>query len=156
MHQNTKLLHEFYLAFQEKNYQQMQSSYADEAVFKDPVFQNLNASQARKMWEMLITRGKDLQIVFSDIEADDQKGNARWVATYTFSQTGKKVVNDVHATFEFKNGKIVRHEDHFDLAKWCRQAFGIKGVLLGSTAFMQNKVKKGALTSLSSYMSKTN
>lgn len=155
MHPNTKLLHDFYLAFQDKNHSGMQACYAEDAHFSDPVFQNLNTLQVRKMWEMLVTRGKDLQIVFSDIEADDQKGKAHWVATYTFSQTGKKVVNDINATFEFENGRIKKHRDDFDFAHWCKQALGLKGKILGSTAFMQNQVKKGAMTSLDRYIEKT-
>ncbi|MDP4826837.1 MAG: nuclear transport factor 2 family protein, partial [Flavobacteriales bacterium] len=108
MHPNTKLLHDFYLAFQDKNHSGMQACYAEDAHFSDPVFQNLNTLQVRKMWEMLVTRGKDLQIVFSDIEADDQKGKAHWVATYTCSPTGTKGVNDINATFECVNGSLTQ------------------------------------------------
>ena len=40
------------------------------------------------------------------------------VATYTFSATGRTVVNRIRARFDFRDGKIVRHVDSFDLWRW--------------------------------------
>lgn len=130
----------------------MQQCYADDAVFSDPVFQQLNAAQVRKMWEMLIKRGSDLQLVFDGIEADDKRGRAHWVATYTFSTTGKKVVNDIHAEFEFENGKIKRHTDKFGFYRWARQAFGLPGRLFGWTEFLKASVRIRAMKNLTDYM----
>ena len=58
-------------------------------------------------------------------------GRAHWVATYTYSATGRPVENRIDATFEFRDGRIVRHRDRFDLYRWARQALGPKGLLLG-------------------------
>lgn len=151
MHPNTKVLHDFYLAFQSKNFKVMQSCYSEDAHFSDPVFQNLNAAQVRSMWEMLLTAGSDLQVVFNDVEANDTDGRAHWMATYTFTKTGRKVVNDVHSSFEFDNGKIVKQTDKFSLPRWSQQAFGLKGRLLGRTSFMQNQIRQGARASLEKF-----
>ena len=77
------------------------------------------------------------QQLLDSIEATDTAGKAHWVATYTFSGTGRKVVNDIQASFVFKVGKIVRHKDVFDLYLWARHALGLKGVLLGWTPLVQ-------------------
>lgn len=40
----------------------MKNCYAEKATFNDPVFQNLNATQVRAMWEMFCVKSKDLKI----------------------------------------------------------------------------------------------
>lgn len=154
MHLNQQLLTSFYDAFQRKDYATMQDCYADNAIFTDAVFQNLDAVHVRKMWEMLIKRGKDLELTFSNIETNNTTGSATWTATYTFSQTKRRVVNHVDARFTFENGKIIRHTDHFDFYIWSKQALGVPGLLLGWTSFMQKKVQQTALKSLTDYMKK--
>lgn len=131
----------------------MQRCYADNATFSDPVFQQLNAQQARKMWEMLLKRGKDLTLEFSNVQAGEREGSAEWQAFYTFSATGRKVKNVIHAKFVFENGKIVQHHDHFNLYKWMRQAFGFSGLLFGWTSFLQASVRMKAKKNLAHFMS---
>lgn len=152
MNDNEKLIEHFYNSFARKDYKAMQDCYADNATFSDAVFQNLNSAQVRAMWEMLITRGKDLELRFQNISADEKSGSCEWIANYTFSQTGKKVENHIKANFEFENGKIIKHLDTFDFYKWSSQALGITGTLLGWTSFLKNKVQQKAMKSLSEFM----
>jgi ketosteroid isomerase-like protein len=147
-------IQEFYTAFQHKDYATMQSFYHDKAVFNDPAFINLNSAEVKAMWEMLIKRGKDLSLSFSHIKDSDTTGSANWAATYTFSATGKKVTNNIHSEFVFENGRIIQQTDTFDFYKWSRQAFGIKGWLLGWTSFFRKKVQEGARKNLIAYMEK--
>jgi len=101
---------------------------------------------------MLLKNSKgDLKISFSDVSADEKSGAAKWVAAYTFSKTGRRVINKISATFEFKDGKINRHYDRFDLWKWSRQALGLPGYLLGWSAFMKNKINKQTKSLLAKY-----
>ncbi len=107
------------------------------------------------MWKMLLERSKgNLKIEFYDVVTNGKSGSARWIATYIFSQTNRKVVNIIDAKFEFKDGLIIKHTDHFDFFKWTKQALGLKGYLLGWTNFMQNKVQQNAKKSLQNYMQK--
>ncbi len=64
MNSNQELIAGFYQAFQNKDYKTMQDCYAEDATFNDEVFLNLTADEVRAMWEMLIKKGKDLQLVF--------------------------------------------------------------------------------------------
>lgn len=155
MNVNEQLIHNFYQAFQNKDYKTMQSCYADDAIFSDAVFQNLDAAQVRAMWEMLIKRGKDLQLEYHNVQADDTSGSAEWVATYTFSATGKKVINHIKANFIFENGKIIKHADQFDFYKWARQALGFTGLILGWTGFIKKKVRQTAMKNLDNFMNKS-
>lgn len=149
------IIHTFYTAFQQKDYKTMQQCYADHAVFNDEVFKNLNAAEVRAMWEMLITRGKDLALEFTSVKTEGNKGSAQWTATYTFSATRRKVVNRIQAEFVFENNKIVSHTDRFDFKKWARQALGFKGFLLGGTGFLRQKVQQNARKNLETFMKKS-
>ena len=105
MSTNEQVIHTFYRAFQQKDYVTMQQCYAENAIFNDEAFKNLNAAQVRAMWEMLLKRGKDLQLEYSNVQTDGDTGSAEWIATYTFSQTQRKVTNRIKANFAFENGK---------------------------------------------------
>ncbi len=83
------------------------------------------------MWRMLCLRATDLRLEFRDIRADAASGSAHWEAWYTYSGTGRPVHNIIEATFQFQDGLIASHVDRFSLARWARQALGLKGVLLG-------------------------
>jgi hypothetical protein len=74
------------------------------------------------------------------------------VATYTFSKTGKKVVNKIRANMKFADGKIIEHSDAFSLHRWAAQALGFSGWLLGWNKFFQNKIKNTAKKNLLKYM----
>lgn len=106
------------------------------------------------MWRMLTERASDLRIEASAIEADDTSGKAHWDAFYTFSQTGQKVHNRIDATFAFRNGKIARHTDRFDLRAWAAQALGLKGKLLGWLPPVQNAIRANADKGLRAYIAK--
>jgi hypothetical protein len=151
MNSNEKLIATFYTAFQNKDWQTMQSCYHNEVIFNDPVFTNLTGKEAKAMWHMLVSSGKDLTLLFTAVKADERVGSCSWEAFYTFSRTGRKVHNVIEAKFEFKDGKIIRHTDSFDLWKWSRMALGISGMLLGWSSVIRNKVRVTAKTSLDKF-----
>lgn len=150
---NRSLITEFYSAFASQDYKRMAACYHEEAEFTDPAFGTLSAEQTKAMWQMLIERTKgELKVVFSNVKADGEKCRAHWEAFYTFSKTGRPVHNKIDAHFEFKNGKIYRHHDDFDLWAWSRQALGLSGFLLGYTSFFKNKLQSQTRGLLTDYM----
>lgn len=155
MHPNEATIRRFYSAFQQRDSAGMGLCYSEDIVFSDPVFPWLEGDAVRKMWEMLCSRGKDLQISFGKIELlDEEYATCEWEAHYTFSATGRKVVNKVKAHFRLREGLITEHSDAFDMYSWCRQALGWKGRLLGWSGFLQNRVRRQAFTSLEKFMHK--
>ena len=151
MHPNAQLIKQFYSSLSKLDGAAMAACYAPDVVFSDPVFHDLRGEAAGKMWRMLCARGKDMTLVVDGIEATDSTGKAHWVATYTFSATGNKVVNDIQANFTFENGKIKTHRDDFDLYKWMRQALGLKGALLGWLPPVQAKLRQTARAGLDAF-----
>jgi len=152
MNANEKLIAHFYTCFSNKDFKGMQACYADHATFSDAVFKNLNAEQVRAMWEMLITKGKDMRIEFGNITANEHSGSAHWDAYYTFSTTGRKVINRIDSHFEFENGKIIKQVDDFNFYTWSKQALGLSGFLLGWTSFLQQKITATAMSNLEKFM----
>ena len=154
MHPNAQLLTDFYAAFAKRDAEGMVACYAKDVHFSDPVFTSLHGDEACSMWRMLCERGKDLRVEASGIEADDTTGKAHWDAHYTFSATGNHVLNRIDAAFTFKDGKIVRHVDSFDLYKWAGQALGLKGKLLGWLPPVQASIRKQGDAGLRAFMKK--
>ena len=152
MNPNEQLIFKFYTAFANGDAKTMCECYHPNIQFQDPAFGILKGNDACQMWKMLIEKSKgNIKIEFSDIKADDYIGTAKWIATYNFSKTNKKVINVIHAEFKFLDGLIIRHTDNFDIWKWAKQALGFKGLLFGWTGFMQKKIQEQALTSLKNY-----
>ena len=152
MNENEKLINHFYSSFQRKDIAAMQTCYADDATFNDAIFSNLTADEVKAMWAMLIKKGRDMTLTFDGIQANSTSGSVRWIATYTFSLTGNKVVNVIDAKFTFKNGKILTHTDSFSFYRWASQALGITGKLLGWTPLVKNKIRKTAASNLDIYI----
>jgi ketosteroid isomerase-like protein len=152
MHPHAQLLTDFYSAFQRRDPKVMASCYHPDAEFSDPAFPGLRYPHVTSMWTMLCERGKDLELSFRDVHADDHTGRVHWEARYTFSSTGRKVLNRIDAEFAFKDGKILRHTDRFDFWAWSRQALGPVGLVLGWSPFLRNKVQAQARASLDKFM----
>lgn len=154
MHDNARTIETFYTSFGKRDAEGMIACYAPDVEFSDPVFPALRGDEARSMWRMLTARASDLRVEATDISADDASGRAHWDAWYTFSQTGQKVHNRIDATFTFRDGKIVRHTDRFDLRAWAGMALGWKGKLLGWAPPVQRAIRANADKGLRAYMAK--
>ena len=150
--QHRRLIEHFYQSFQRRDHRAMAECYHPEATFRDGAFDLKNGAEVAAMWQMLCEAGKDLRIEYSGVEAGDSSGRAHWEAWYTFSRTGRSVHNRIDAGFEFRDGKIIRHLDHFSFWRWSRQALGAPGWLLGWTPFLQNKVRATAMGGLRRFM----
>jgi ketosteroid isomerase-like protein len=157
MSDNKQVIERFYSAFQKLDYKTMQDCYSDDIIFSDPVFLVLNGDEVKSMWEMLCKNAKEFSLTFSDIELlDEEYATCKWVATYTFSKTGNRVVNNIKAFMKLKDGKIIEHSDAFRLSTWIGQALGWKGKLFGWTGFMKRAVQKNARANLVKFMEKKN
>jgi uncharacterized protein len=150
--QNRATIERFYSSFAALDGAAMEALYAPDVHFHDPVFRDLEGPEAGAMWRMLTGNAKDLKIELASHSAKGDAGHANWIATYTF-RTGRKVVNDIQADFEFTgDGLIKSHIDSFDLWKWSRQALGPVGLLAGWTPIVQGGIRKQARQQLDEFM----
>lgn len=155
MHQNKKSIQKLYTGLQNLDAEMMLSCYHPEATFEDPIFKLDSKDEIAGMWGMLCNGAREFEMSFKVLEADDKSGSAQIEAYYLFSSTGRKVHNVINANFLFKDGLIIRHHDRFDFYRWCRQALGFSGILLGWSPFLQKKVQQQARKNLEGYRSKS-
>jgi len=144
----------FYEAFARGDAAGMAACYHPAATFEDPAFGPLDHAAACAMWAMLLARSSDLVVTHQVLAESATEATARWEARYTFTRTGRPVVNRIQATFLLADGLIRAHRDHFSFWAWSRQAFGVPGLLLGWTAWFQNRVRAEALRALKSHQAK--
>ena len=154
-HPNAAALERFYRAFGACDAATMNELYAPDATFSDPAFGTLDGEQVRAMWTMLTSQATDLKITASDITADDAQGSAHWRAEYTFSAPGRHVVNEIDATFRFRDGKVVEHHDRFSFWRWSRQALGPAALVMGSNPLGHALVTRRARGRLDAFMAKS-
>jgi hypothetical protein len=121
--ENRATIERLYTAMALHDAEAMAACYAPGATFTDPVFVDLRDGEPQDMWRMLVGRAGDMTVDLLEHDASGGKGSARWVARYTFSQTGRKVVNDVRSQFTFDDaGLIADQQDDFAFWRWARWA----------------------------------
>lgn len=147
-----EVISKFYQAFKQLDAEGMAACYHKDVHFTDPAFGDLHGAQACNMWRMLCESQKDKGMQINYEVLDDH--SASWEAYYVFSKTGKKVHNRISAAFEFKEGMIIKHKDHFNLHRWAGMALGIQGKLIGWTPFFQKKLQQQTNRMLAKYESK--
>ena len=153
--ENEAVIERFYAAFAQRDGARMAACYAPDVHFSDPVFTDLDGPEAGAMWRMLTGRATDLRVELLERSADGDRGSARWRAHYTFTQTGRPVVNDVRASLRFgEDGLVTEHVDDFDFHRWARQALGPSGLLLGWTPLLRSAVRRRARAGLDEFMAR--
>ena len=153
---NKAAIERFYSAFKSRDAATMAASYAPGATFSDPAFPGLVQPQVSAMWTMLLSNeAKVWDFDFSDVQATESTGSAKWTATYLFGPDQRKVVNHVTSFFTFNEaGLITAQRDSFDFWAWSSQALGLTGRLLGWSSFLSNQVQKNARSRLDAWMAK--
>lgn len=152
MHANEATVRRLYEALGRKDGATMASCYAPDATFEDPAFGRLEGEQVGGMWRMLTANATDLAVELAFVQADDDAATAKWIATYTFSRTGRRVRNVGKAHFEMRDGAILAHVDAFPFWRWSRQALGAPGWLMGWTPMLRSKVRGNARRQLERFM----
>lgn len=151
---NKELIANFYESFGKLDAQGMIDYYHDQIEFEDPIFGKLNSKKVRSMWRLLLSKDSDMKVSYCDVKTQGNLGYAKWKATYFYGSKKRKITNECKASFEFKDGKIIRHTDTYSLWRWSHQAFGFVGLLLGWTSFFKNKITNKAQKALLDFETK--
>lgn len=147
------LISAFYDALGRADFAAMESCYHPEVSFGDPIFQEVEGRErVMRMWRLQLGVRDGLKSAYCDVTADDHSGTAHWTARYTFSRTGREVVNEIDALFRFDDGLIVRHHDDFDFRRWSKMALGRPhGLLFGWTPMWRKSIRDRAAQQLDEF-----
>ena len=96
-HPNAGLIGRFYDALGRRDAPAMVACYAPDATFSDPVFPALDAAGVAAMWACCARAARISRWSRRTSTRDDSTGRAHWVATYTYSATGRRVENRIDA-----------------------------------------------------------
>ena len=154
-HKNALLIEHFYKSFKNLDWRAMSDCYHQDIHFSDPVFTELRSHEVSGMWRMLCEKAKEFDLQYMNISADDEYGSAQWIATYRFGQADRQVRNVIYAEFQFQEGRIIRHSDHFSFWRWAASALGVSGILFGWSGLFKRKVQQKALAALRAYSKKS-
>lgn len=105
--------------------------YHADIFFTDPLFPRVRGADVRELWAMVFEDLGDLELRVSGIAADDDGGQASWLASYTFGARRRRVATRGRSLFAFRDGLLCRHYDHFSLWRWSASALGPAGAALG-------------------------
>jgi limonene-1,2-epoxide hydrolase len=152
-HPHVALISAFYDALGRADYAAMERCYHPDVSFGDPIFQEVEGrDQVMAMWRLQLGVRDGLRSDYRDVTADDWSGSACWTARYTFSSTGRQVVNEIGAEFRFEDDLIVRHHDDFDFKRWSRMALGRPhGLIFGWTPIWRKTIRDRAMQRLEDF-----
>lgn len=70
---------------------------------------------------------------YGEMCTDDSTGRCHWTADYVFKDAGRRVFNDIQASFRFRDGLVVDHLDKCNAKQWAKQTHGFPmSVVVGS------------------------
>jgi SnoaL-like domain len=129
-HSNAELIGVLYTALRNADANSAASCYTVDASFRDIAFQLKGRDSIRQMWRLVCSR--HVKVSFDSISADDRSGSGHWTASYTFTETNRKIDNDISSNFIFRDGLILNHVDRCSAMAWASQAYPFpKSVLAG-------------------------
>jgi hypothetical protein len=137
MHKNALLLERFYKSLQARDHRATAECYHPNATFKDIAFDLPDKKKIHAMWHMI--SNTDLKLSYKIDDANERDGSAHWTADYTFSDTKRKVHNELRSSFVFKDGLIIEQNDDCDARKWGMQALG---PVQGLVAWLVPKIRR--------------
>ena len=150
---NVEIVEKFYDAFKTGDFVTMNSCYASDIVFSDPVYGLLYNDEVRAMWQMSINHIRNFELAYDNItEVDDEYITCTWQMVYTDQESQRRIIKQATAFMRIAEGKIIEHSDGFRLSTWIAQVLGLRGKLFGWTNFLKRRVQKRARRELESFM----
>jgi ketosteroid isomerase-like protein len=129
MHPHEALIRRFYACLAARDADGALACYHAEVFFSDPLHPRLRGRLAGDLWRMRLGEAGLEEIVLEEASGDADGAHARWTAR--FAVRHRPVTVRGRSMFAFREGRIVRHYDHYSLWRWAAQALGPAGAALG-------------------------
>jgi len=134
------VIESFLYALQTKEPTQMAIYCLPGIQYFDPLYSYLTGSHVQTMWNYFFTT-TDAFVVEYDSIKDLKEGYFSVCSALFFKRNGRSI--SLQSTFYFKmeEGFISEYSQGFSLHKFCKQAYGFLGWLLGWNRYYQNRVR---------------
>jgi len=116
------LIERLYNALDRHDHETMASRYHAAATFRDIAFDLRGRTRIHAMWHMICLT--DIRASFVVLDSTATSARVKLIDEYTFTDTGRRVRNEIESRFEFADGVIVEHVDDCDPHLWAAMAFG--------------------------------
>lgn len=144
MQSNSRVIEALFSALSKGEIANVTACYAPDARFEDIAFNLEGRDNIRQMWRLVCSRNVKFQL--KSVEADGSQCQAKWIADYIFSDTGRRVVNPIRSTFLFRDGRIVDQLDQCSALAWAKQAYGFpKSLVAGLVTPLRRRAARKKL-----------
>jgi hypothetical protein len=151
MHPNHAAVTMFLKAQEARDPVRLSNSLHESSTLVDPLVGELKGWRVFAWWQML-WRFRNHAITIVEGEGTPTKGHAHWKVGYTHPSTRRAMLTDTTSEIEFRENKIFVQNDSYSLYKWCRQALGAQGLLLGWLPPIQAQLREAALERLENFI----
>ena len=123
----------FYRALASDDFDAMTALYAPDVEFRDMVFAYQDRAGTMQMWRRLRAMApRPAKIGYTPGRVEGEVAHGSWTADYKVGL--RPVHNELTCALTVRGGRIVRHHDSSDWARWAAQAFPLGRLLGGARA----------------------
>jgi ketosteroid isomerase-like protein len=119
MRATERLIQRFYRHFSRRDVGGMVACYHADVELTHPAISEVRSWRAAAFWEMFFASERLLGVEVTDLRAYDDVTEARWEARYAGSG-GRTKCQQMRASLRFRGGRIVRHDEHIEVADGAR------------------------------------
>jgi len=120
------LLVKYLQAIKEQDLKTISSCFHEEAEFYEPAYGKLTGPKIAAWWTFFFAQAKEFHSEFDSLKVNGDKATVHSEHWYYWNATGAGVHNLVESEFDFKDGKIFRQIDNYNLNAWAFQALESK------------------------------
>jgi len=141
MHDHSKLIESFFLAFSELDFNSMRSLAKSTIIYYDPLYGYLNDGDVFLMWETRYGQN-DFKLTCTDTK---DEGDGYFTVKIEVVYFHKKLITQqIKAFVRIENDLISEYSHGFSVHQLCKQEYGLLGHLLGWNRLIQQRIKNDA------------
>ncbi len=147
MSNQLELVKDYYQALNNGDYKKLSKLYHKKASYNDPIF-SFQGKEILALWYTSTRPEMNMKAVIHAIEEEKDVVKTEWTVSYTIPTLKKRISLNEIGVFRFEENKIIAHSDDYSFYDWCKQAFGLIGVVFGWSNWLKQKVQRQARKSV--------
>lgn len=132
----------FMNCFKKHDVSGMCRNYGSDIIYFDPLADLLKENEVRARWILFFEDASDCEITCEEIvEEGDGYYTCKWTASFTHSESNRKVNLHSKGNFKVENNRITEHSEAFSLHQYCTQVYGTVAYVIGWNSLYQRARK---------------